>query len=70
MGPSTTLLRSVSGSLCGEHRVFTVPPVREVNIGVGHGSSMGSAKRDASVQALGYLKSHGKGTSYSYRERR
>ena len=49
---------------------FTVTPVRGVNIGVGHGSSMGSAKRDASVQALEYLKSHGTGTSYSSRERR
>ncbi|KAH9002437.1 hypothetical protein EDB86DRAFT_309095 [Lactarius hatsudake] len=33
---------------------------RGVNVGVGHGSSMGSAKRDASVQALAYLKSHGR----------
>ena len=57
-------------SLVVNRRFFTVPLVRGVNIGVGHGSSMGSAKRDASVQALAYLKSHGNGTSYSYRERR
>ncbi|KAI0254724.1 hypothetical protein BJV78DRAFT_1182421 [Lactifluus subvellereus] len=30
---------------------------RGVNVGVGHGSSLGSAKRAASVQALEYLKS-------------
>jgi dsRNA-specific ribonuclease len=35
--------------------------VRGVNVGVGHGSSMGSAKRNASVQALEYLRQHGKG---------
>ncbi|KAH9998290.1 hypothetical protein BJV77DRAFT_981079 [Russula vinacea] len=33
-------------------------PFRGVNVGVGHGSSMGSAKRNASVQALQYLKQH------------
>jgi hypothetical protein len=32
-----------------------------VNVGVGHGSSMGSAKRQASVQALEYLKTYGNG---------
>ncbi|KAI0248823.1 hypothetical protein BJV78DRAFT_1232731 [Lactifluus subvellereus] len=31
---------------------------RGVNVGIGHGSSMGSAKREASVQALEYLRSH------------
>jgi hypothetical protein len=43
------------------NRRFFTPciTVREVSIGVGHGSSMGSAKREASVQALEYLKSHG-----------
>jgi hypothetical protein len=35
--------------------------VRGVNIGVGHGPSMGLAKRNASVQALEYLSQHGKG---------
>jgi hypothetical protein len=34
--------------------------VRDVNIGVGHGSSMSAAKREASMQALDYLRSHGK----------
>ncbi len=34
--------------------------VRGVNVGVGHGSTKGIAKRNASVQALEYLKSHGK----------
>ncbi|KAI0265066.1 hypothetical protein BC834DRAFT_192783 [Gloeopeniophorella convolvens] len=32
---------------------------RGVDIGVGHGTSRGSAKRDASVQALQYLRSNG-----------
>ncbi|SRR6266851_3983698 len=32
--------------------------VRGVNVGVGHGSSIGAAKRKASVQALEYLKSY------------
>ncbi|KAI0306876.1 hypothetical protein B0F90DRAFT_1665249 [Multifurca ochricompacta] len=36
---------------------------RGVHVGVGHGSSIGSAKRDASVQALEYLRSHGNGTN-------
>ena len=31
-----------------------------MNVGVGHGSSMGGAKRIASIQALEYLRSHGK----------
>jgi len=31
---------------------------RGVNVGIGHGSSIGSAKREASVQALEYLRSH------------
>ncbi|KAF8464971.1 hypothetical protein DFH94DRAFT_699030 [Russula ochroleuca] len=31
---------------------------RGVNVGVGHGSSMGSAKRNASMQALEYLRQH------------
>ncbi|KAH9998292.1 hypothetical protein BJV77DRAFT_981093 [Russula vinacea] len=31
---------------------------RGVDVGVGHGSSMGSAKRNASVQALEYLRQH------------
>jgi len=31
---------------------------RDVNIGVGHGSSMSAAKREASMQALDYLRSH------------
>jgi len=31
---------------------------RDVNIGIGHGSSMSAAKREASTQALVYLKSH------------
>jgi hypothetical protein len=35
--------------------------VRGVNVGIGHGSSMGSAKRQASVQALEYLKTYGNG---------
>ena len=33
--------------------------VRGVNVGIGHGSSIGSAKREASMQALEYLRSHG-----------
>ena len=33
--------------------------VRGVNVGVGHGSSVGVAKRKASVQALEYLRSYG-----------
>jgi len=36
---------------------------RGVDVGVGHGSSLTSAKRDASVQALAYLKSHGNGAN-------
>ncbi len=35
--------------------------VRGVHVGVGHGPTKGIAKRDASVQALEYLKTHGKG---------
>jgi dsRNA-specific ribonuclease len=35
--------------------------VRGVNVGIGHGSSVGSAKRQASMQALEYLKTHGNG---------
>jgi len=31
---------------------------RGVNVGVGHGSTKGIAKRNASVQALEYLKTH------------
>jgi len=31
---------------------------RGVNVGVGHGSSIGAAKRIASIQALEYLKTH------------
>jgi hypothetical protein len=46
-----------------EHRIcfFKVfrKIVRGVNVGVGHGSSVGAAKRKASVQALEYLRSHG-----------
>jgi len=44
------------------HRLFLTvcKTVRGVNIGVGHGSSMSAAKREASAQALVYLKSHGK----------
>lgn len=46
-----------------EHRIcfFKVlrTIVRGVNVGVGHGSSVGAAKRKASVQALEYLRSHG-----------
>jgi hypothetical protein len=34
--------------------------VRGVNVGVGHGSTKGIAKRNASIQALEYLKTHGK----------
>ena len=37
--------------------------VRGVNVGVGHGSTKGIAKRNASVQALDYLKTHGKGVT-------
>jgi hypothetical protein len=37
---------------------FTI--VRGVNVGVGHGTTKGIAKRDASIQALEYLKTHGK----------
>jgi len=42
------------------HRLFLTvcKTVRGVNIGVGHGSSRSAAKREASVQALVYLKSH------------
>ncbi|KAN0128578.1 hypothetical protein V8E53_013623 [Lactarius tabidus] len=31
---------------------------RGVDVGIGHGTSLASAKRDASMQALEYLKSH------------
>ena len=34
--------------------------VRGVNVGVGHGSTKGIAKRNASMQALDYLRTHGK----------
>jgi hypothetical protein len=40
------------------HFFFTT--VRGVNVGVGHGSTKGIAKRNASIQALEYLKTHGK----------
>jgi len=33
--------------------------VRGVSVGIGHASSKGAAKRNASVQALEYLRSHG-----------
>ncbi|KAI0298835.1 hypothetical protein BC826DRAFT_1102897 [Russula brevipes] len=39
---------------------------RGVSVGVGHGSSIGAAKRDASVQALQYLKSHGEQIKTEY----
>ena len=39
--------------------------VRGVNIGVGHGTTKGIAKRNASVQALEYLTTHGKGVRQS-----
>ena len=37
--------------------------VRGVNVGIGHGSTKGIAKRNASLQALEYLKTHGKGVT-------
>lgn len=55
-------------SLCVEAPPFfsTVryTTVRGVNIGVGHGPSKRAGKRTASVQALEYLRSCGKGSKY------
>jgi hypothetical protein len=57
------LQRSVSESFLWCTSFFTVPPVRGVDVGIGHGTSLASAKRDASMQALEYLKSHGNGAN-------
>lgn len=48
---------------CGKPPDIYSLPVRGVNVGIGHGTSMASAKRDASVQALEYLRSHGNGAN-------
>ena len=46
--------------------IHSCTKVRGVNVGVGHGSTRGNAKRSASVQALEYLKTHGEGaTNYA-----
>jgi dsRNA-specific ribonuclease len=55
--------RSVSDFLVVNHQFLTVPQVRGVDVGIGHGTSLASAKRDASMQALEYLKLHGNGAN-------
>ncbi len=40
--------------------IHSCTTVRGVNVGVGHGSTKGIAKRNASAQALEYLKMHGR----------
>jgi hypothetical protein len=63
MIPFTMSLPSVSTpsvvALCFFIHSCTI--VRGVHVGVGHGPTKGIAKRDASAQALEYLKTHGKG---------
>lgn len=47
--------------------IHSYTTVRGVNVGVGHGSTKGVAKRNASVQALEYLRTHGmSATNYTY----
>ena len=62
------LLLSVSTSLF-YWGIVKNTTVRGVNVGVGHGSSVGAAKRIASIQALEYLKTHGKSIPNTPNER-